>query len=86
MSRFGGRPVPSAAPDATPLPLLQLLSQADFSGLRELLESGEATEEDATQWLHDNIEKYNIYAQVWRQTGSAFRGSWSSCHSGPLLD
>ena len=47
-----------------PSPLLQLLSQADFSGLRELLESGEATEEDATQWLHDNIEKYNIYAQV----------------------
>lgn len=73
-----------------PFPLLQLLSQADFSGLRELMESGEATEEDATQWLHDNIEKYNIYAQVWRQTGSAFRlcrsGSCSSCHSCPLLD
>ena len=53
-----------ALPYRKPLPPLQLLSQADFSGLRELLESGEATEEDATQWLHDNIEKYNIYAQV----------------------
>ena len=41
-----------------------MLTQADFSGLRELLESGEATEEDAVQWLHDNIEKYNIYEQV----------------------
>lgn len=45
-------------------PLLQIFSGADFSGLRELVESGEATEADAIAWLHQNIEKYNIYAQV----------------------
>ena len=68
-TRFGGCLASGAAPDASPLPPLQPLIQADFSGLRELLESGDATEEDATQWLHDNIEKYNIYAQVRCQIG-----------------
>lgn len=42
----------------------QVVSAADFSGLEELFEKGDVTEEDMIQWLEDNVPAYNINVQV----------------------